>query len=408
MSKTEQRYQIAREIYAEAGIDTDAALDTLRNVPVSAHCWQLDDLSGFENFGSVLTGGIQATGNYPGKPTSVDEFMENLTKVIGLIPGALKIAIHAIHRITDEKVERNALEPRHFSTWVDFAKEKKIGLDFNPTYFSHPMADSGFTLSSADQGVRDYWIEHGKASRRIGAYFGKELGQVCITNHWIGDGSKDVRIDKLGPREILRDSLDQIFAEKIDRRYNLDSVESKLFGLGVESYTVGSHEFYTNYAMSRDNCLVCLDAGHFHPTEAISDKLSSYVCFGKELMLHVSRPVRWDSDHVVMLDDETKAIMQEIVKCNALDKVHIGTDYFDASIDRIVASVVGVRNTKKALLYALLQPNRKLMELEAGFDYTQRLALHEEARALPFGLVWEMFCEQEGVPGSNWMETLGF
>ncbi|MGM9608063.1 MAG: L-rhamnose isomerase [Oscillospiraceae bacterium] len=408
MSKTEQRYQIAREMYAEVGIDTDAALDTLRKVPVSAHCWQLDDLSGFENFGSVLTGGIQATGNYPGKPESVDEFMENLSKVISLIPGALKIAIHAIHRITDEKVERSALEPRHFSAWVDFAKEKKIGLDFNPTYFSHPMADSGFTLSSADKGVRDYWIEHGKASRRIGAYFGKELGQVCITNHWIGDGSKDVRIDKLGPREILRDSLDQIFAEEIDRRYNLDSVESKLFGLGVESYTVGSHEFYTNYAMSRDNCLVCLDAGHFHPTEAISDKLSSYVCFGKELMLHVSRPVRWDSDHVVMLDDETKAIMQEIVKCNALDKIHIGTDYFDASIDRIVASVVGVRNAKKALLYALLQPNRKLMELEAGFDYTQRLALHEEARALPFGLVWEMFCEQEGVPGSNWMETLGF
>ena len=407
MSKIEQRYQVAREIYAEAGINTDEALDILRGVPVSAHCWQLDDLSGFENFGSVLTGGIQATGNYPGKPKSVDEFMEHLSKVVALIPGALKIAIHAIHRITDEKPERNMLEPRHFSAWVDFAREKGVGLDFNPTYFSHPMADSGFTLSSADKGIRDYWIEHGKACRKIGAYFGKELGQVCITNHWIGDGSKDVRIDKLGPREILRDSLDKIFAEKIDRRYNLDSVESKLFGLGVESYTVGSHEFYTNYAMSRDNCLVCLDAGHFHPTEVISDKLSSYVCFGKELMLHVSRPVRWDSDHVVMLDDETRAIMQEIVKCGALDKIHIGTDYFDASIDRLAASVIGVRNAKKALLYALLQPNKELMEREARFDYTGRLALHEEAKTLPFGIVWEMFCEQEGVPGRNWMETLG-
>ncbi len=406
MSKIEQRYQIAREIYAEAGINTDEALESLRKVPVSAHCWQLDDLTGFENFGSVLTGGIQATGNYPGKPESVEEFMEHLSKMIGLIPGALKIAIHAIHRITDEKVERNLLEPRHFIAWVDYAKEKKIGLDFNPTYFSHPMSETGFTLSNADKGIRDYWIEHGKASRRIGEYFGRELGQVCVTNHWIGDGSKDVRVDKMGPREILRDSLDEIFAEPIDRRYNLDSVESKLFGLGVESYTVGSHEFYTNYAMSRDNCLVCLDAGHFHPTEVISDKLSSYVCFGKELMLHVSRPVRWDSDHVVMLDDETKAIMQEIVKCNALDKIHIGTDYFDASINRIVASVVGVRNAKKALLYALLQPNAKLIELEAKYDYSKRLALHEEAKTLPFGIVWEMFCEQEGVPGSNWIENL--
>lgn len=407
MSKIEQRYDMARELYAEVGVDTDRVLDTLRQVPVSAHCWQLDDLTGFENFGSVLTGGIQATGNYPGKPESVEEFMEHLTKVIGLVPGALKIAIHAIHRITDEKVERNALEPKHFSAWVDYAKEKNIGLDFNPTYFSHPNVDAGgFTLSSADKGVRNYWIEHGKASRRIGEYFGKELGQTCVTNHWIGDGSKDVRIDKMGPREILMESLDEIFAEKIDPKYNLDSVESKLFGLGVESYTVGSHEFYTNYAMSRDNCLVCLDAGHFHPTEVISDKLSSYVCFGKELMLHVSRPVRWDSDHVVMLDDETKAIMQEIVRCNALDKVHIGTDYFDASINRIVASAVGARNAKKALLYALLEPREKLMALESDYNYTKRLALYEEIKSLPFGLVWDMFCEQEGVPGSNWFESL--
>ena len=402
MNHIEQSYALARERYAEFGVDTDRALELLRKTPVSAHCWQLDDLTGFENFGSVLSGGIQATGSYPGKPTSVEEYFEHLNRFIALIPGALKLALHAVYRITDEDVSRDALAPRHFAAWVDYAKEKGVGLDFNPTYFSHPMADSGFTLSSEDPAVRRFWIDHGKACRRIGEYFGKELGQVCVTNHWIGDGSKDVRIDKLGPRVRLMESLDEIFAEPIDRRCNLDSVESKLFGLGVESYTVGSHEFYTNYAMSRDNCIICLDAGHFHPTECISDKLSSYLCFGKELMLHVSRPVRWDSDHVVMWDDETKAIMQEIVKCDALERVHIGTDYFDASIDRIAASVIGVRNAKKALLYALLQPNERLMAYEREMDYTRRLALHEEARTLPVGSVWDMFCETEGVPGSAW------
>lgn len=402
MNHIEQSYALARERYAEFGVDTDRALELLRKTPVSAHCWQLDDLTGFENFGSVLSGGIQATGSYPGKPTSVEEYFEHLNRFIALIPGALKLALHAVYRITDEDVSRDALAPRHFAAWVDYAKEKGVGLDFNPTYFSHPMADSGFTLSSEDPAVRRFWIDHGKACRRIGEYFGRELGQVCVTNHWICDGSKDVRIDKLGPRVRLMESLDEIFAEPIDRRYNLDSVESKLFGLGVESYTVGSHEFYTNYAMSRDNCIICLDAGHFHPTECISDKLSSYLCFGKELMLHVSRPVRWDSDHVVMWDDETKAIMQEIVKCDALERVHIGTDYFDASIDRIAASVIGVRNAKKALLYALLQPNEQLMAYEREMDYTRRLALHEEARTLPVGSVWDMFCETEGVPGSAW------
>ena len=402
MNHIEQSYALARERYAEFGVDTDRALELLRKTPVSAHCWQLDDLTGFENFGSVLSGGIQATGSYPGKPKSVEEYFEHLNRFIALIPGALKLALHAVYRITDEDVSRDALAPRHFAAWVDYAKEKGVGLDFNPTYFSHPMADSGFTLSSEDPAVRRFWIDHGKACRRIGEYFGQELGQVCVTNHWIGDGSKDVRIDKLGPRVRLMESLDEIFAEPIDRRYNLDSVESKLFGLGVESYTVGSHEFYTNYAMSRDNCIICLDAGHFHPTECISDKLSSYLCFGKELMLHVSRPVRWDSDHVVMWDDETKAIMQEIVKCDALERVHIGTDYFDASIDRIAASVIGVRNAKKALLYALLQPNERLMAYEREMDYTRRLALHEEARTLPVGSVWDMFCETEGVPGSAW------
>ena len=406
MNKIEQRYQIAKETYAEFGIDTDAALATLKTTPISVHCWQLDDLTGFENFSSVLSGGIQATGNAPGKPKSVEEYFTHLDQMISYIPGAMKLALHAIYPIADPIPERNAIEPKHFSAWVDYAKKKGIGLDFNPTYFSHPMAESGLTLTSEDPVVRKYWIEHGIASRKIGEYFGRELGQVCITNHWIGDGSKDHRVDKVGPRERLIDSLDQIFAQPISREYNIDSVESKLFGLGVESYTPGSHEFYTNYAMLRDNCIVCMDAGHFHPTEVVSDKLSSYLCFGKEIMLHVSRPVRWDSDHVVMLDDETKAIMQEIVRANALDKVHIGTDYFDASINRVAASVIGARNAKKALLYALLQPNQALMDAEAEGNFTKRLALLEEAKALPFGLVWDMFCEQENVPGSDWIQAL--
>lgn len=397
---------MAKEIFAENGIDTEEAIRKLKETPVSVHCWQLDDLTGFENFNSVLTGGIQATGNAPGKPKSIEEFFEHLNKMVSYIPGKMKLAIHACYPITSDSVDRSDLRPEQFSAWVDWAKEKGVGLDFNPTYFSHPMADSGLTLTSDDPYVREYWINHGISCRKIGEYFGKELGQTCITNHWIGDGSKDYRVDKVGPRELLIDSLDKIFAEQIDSKFNIDSLESKLFGLGVESYTPGSHEFYTNYVMSRKNCIICMDAGHFHPTEVISDKLSSYLCFGGEIMLHVSRPVRWDSDHVVMLDDETKNIMQEIVKANALDRVHIGTDYFDASINRIAASVIGARNAKKALLYALLQPYESLMEAERSGNYTKRLALLEEAKALPFGIVWEYFCETENVPGQEWAKTL--
>lgn len=408
MSQTERHFQIAREIYSERGIDVDAALETMSRTPISIHCWQIDDLTGFENFDAVLTGGIQATGNAPGKPRSKEEFFDHLNLALSHVPGALKLALHAAYPVSDERVERSELEPKHFRHWVDYAKEKGIGLDFNPTYFSHPMAESGLTLTSPDDAVRDYWIAHGIACRRIGESFGRALGQVCITNHWIGDGSKDFRVDKVGPRMRLIDSLDRIFAEQIDRAYNLDSVESKLFGLGVESYTPGSHEFYTNYAMLRDNCIVCMDAGHFHPTETVSDKLSSYLAFGKEVMLHVSRPVRWDSDHVVMLDDETKAIMHEIVRCGALGRVHIGTDYFDASINRIAATVIGARNAKKALLHALLQPNDALKAAESSGDFTRRLALLEESRTLPFGLVWEAFCEREGVPGSDWIEKLKY
>lgn len=406
MSKTEQNYRAARELYAEYGVDTEQALQTLKATPISVHCWQLDDLTGFENFGSVLTGGIQATGNAPGKPKSEEEYFADLSRAVSLIPGAMKLALHSIYAVTREKPERSELLPEHFRAWVDYAKEKRIGLDFNPTYFSHPMAASGLTLTSEDPAVRDYWVRHGIACRRIGEYFGRELGQACVTNHWIGDGSKDLRVDKLGPRERLADSLDRIFAEKIDPQYNIDSVESKLFGIGVESYTPGSHEFYTNYSMLRGNCIVCLDAGHFHPTEQIADKLSAYLCFGRGLMLHISRPVRWDSDHVVILDDATKDILQEIVRCGALEKVHIGTDYFDAGINRIAATVIGARSTKKALLLALLQPLEALRAAEEEGNFTKRLALLEEAKELPFGLVWEMFCERENVPGGEWIRGL--
>lgn len=406
MSRVDDMYKGAKEMYAEIGVDTEKALHTLKTTPISLHCWQLDDLTGFENFDSVLSGGIQATGNYPGKPRTIEEYMKNLDQVISFIPGALKIALHSVYPVFNKKVDRNRLEPKHFEFWVDYAKKRNIGLDFNPTYFSHPMAASGMTLSSSDETVRQYWIEHGKACRKIGEYFGKELGEVCITNHWIGDGSKDYRIDKIGPRERLADSLNQIFKEQINPKYNIDSVESKLFGIGVESYTVGSHEFYTNYAMTHNNCIICLDTGHFHPTELVSDKISAYLCFNKEIMLHVSRPVRWDSDHVVMLDDETKAIMQEIVRSNGLPKVHIGSDYFDASINRVAASIIGIRNIKKALLFALLQPNSKLLEVEKCENYTKRLAILEESKSMPFGLVWDMFCERENVPCGNWIEKI--
>lgn len=407
MSHVEKNYQVAKEMYAKVGIDTDLVLEKVRNAPISVHCWQLDDLTGFENPDSVLSGGIAVFGNAPGKPRSKEAFMNNLNEALDLIPGATKLALHAVYLENEgKKIERNEILPEHFSGWVDYAKERKIGLDFNPTYFSHPMAESGFTLASRDESIRQYWIEHGKRCRDIGAYFGKELGQPCITNHWIGDGYKDHTIDKLSPRLRLQDSLDQIFAKEIDRKYNIDSVESKLFGLGSESYVPGSHEFYTNYVLTRKNSILCMDAGHFHPTETVSSKISSYLAFDQELMLHVSRPVRWDSDHVVMLDDETKAIMQEIVRYDALDKVHIGLDFFDASINRIAATVIGARNARKALLMAMLEPSEELIKIEMEDNFTKRLALSEEMKTMPFGLVWDMLCEMENVPGSTWVNNL--
>ena len=407
MGNIEKNYQIAKEIYAEAGIDADAALGTLRKTPISVHCWQIDDVTGFENFESVLTGGIAATGNAPGKPKTKAEFMSNLDRALNLIPGATKLSLHAIYLDNGgADVDRDAIEPSHFGFWVDYAKKRNIGLDFNPTYFSHPLSDSGLTLASGDANIRGFWIEHGKRCRAIGAYFGKELGRPCVTNHWIIDGYKDFTVDKLAPRERLIASLDEIFAEPVDRSCNIDAVESKLFGLGSESYVVGSHEFYTNYVANRKNCIICLDAGHFHPTEAVSAKISSYLAFGQEVMLHVSRPVRWDSDHVVALDDETRAIMQEIVNCGGLGRVYIGLDFFDASINRIAALAIGARNARKALLAALLSPVEALRDAEAAGDLTRRLALLEEAKTLPLGFAWDYFCESEGKPGSNWFEGI--
>lgn len=407
MSNIEKNYQVAKELYAERGVDTDAVLKKLAEIPVSVHCWQIDDLSGFENPERGLSGGIAATGSDPSKAKNKEEFMVNLTKALSLVPGYNKLALHAIYLDNGgQSIDRDQIEPKHFAGWVDYAKEHKIGLDFNPTYFSHDKADTNFTLASYDKSIRDFWIEHGKRCRKIGEYFGRELGDVCITNHWIPDGYKDYTVNKLKHRELLADSLDQIFAEPIDRKYNIDSVESKVFGLGIESYTVGSHEFYTNYAAIRNNCIVCMDMGHFHPTEVVSGKLTSYLAFGREVMLHVSRPVRWDSDHVVALDDEVKEVMLEIARNNAFDKIHIGTDYFDGSINRIAATAIGARNVKKALLYALLEPTKMLEEYEEKDDLVSRFAYVEESKTLPFGLVWDMFCEQQGVPGSDWLKTV--
>ncbi|OQB20363.1 MAG: L-rhamnose isomerase [Firmicutes bacterium ADurb.Bin182] len=404
MDRIEKNYLIAKEAYAALGADTDLALTKLNEIPVSVHCWQIDDLSGFESPDRGLSGGIAAFGNAPGKPASKEEYLNNLTRALKLIPGRNRLALHAIYLENGGKhIERDEIEPHHFAFWVDYAKEMKLGLDFNPTYFSHPKADDGFTLSSSNESIRKFWIEHGKRCRRIGRFFGQKLGSPCITNHWIPDGYKDITIDTLEPRMRLKDSLDQIFSEPISNTENKDSVESKLFGLGSESYVTGSHEFYSNYAALNNNCMVCMDTGHFHPTETVSSKLSSYLAFNREIMLHVSRPVRWDSDHVVLFDDETRAIMQQIVRHNAFDTVHIGTDYFDASIDRIAATVLGARSVKQALLYALLEPYHLLRRYEYEGDFTRRLVLLEQIKTLPFGFVWDEFCRMNDIPGADWI-----
>lgn len=402
-----QNYENAKAIYAEIGVDVDKAIKQADGIPISMHCWQGDDVSGFENPDVALSGGTLVTGSYPGKARTPKELRNDMEMAFSMIPGAKRVNIHANYSETaGEKVERCDLEPEHFENWVDWAKDNDLGLDFNGTFYSHPMSDDGFTLSHVDPKVRDYWVKHGQAVRRIGAYFGKELGTPCVTNVWIPDGYKDIPVDQSGPRQRLTDSLNRIFEEEIDVKYNLDAVESKLFGIGSESYVVGSHEFYMGYAM-KNNKLLCLDAGHFHPTEVISTKISSVLGYVDEVLLHVSRPVRWDSDHVVIFDDELQAIMQEIVRGNYIDRVHIGLDFFDASINRIAAWVIGTRNTRKAILKALLEPTDMLKELEANGDYTSRLAYLEALKEFPYTAVWDYYCMINEVPvRETWLEKV--
>jgi len=394
-AQIQSAYAIAKERYAAFGVDTDAVMETLKAIPISLHCWQGDDVVGFEDPDRGLSGGIMATGNYPGKARTVAELRSDLDKAYSLIPGTHRLNLHAIYLDSDTVIPRNDIRPEHFASWADWAKENNHGIDFNPTCFSHPLADDGFTLSHQDKGVRDFWIEHCIASREIGDYFGRELGTPAVTNVWIPDGYKDIPVDRSAPRERLCNALDTVFAKPLEN--NLDAVECKLFGLGSESYVVGSHEFYLGYA-TKNQTLLCLDAGHFHPTEQISDKISSVMLYVPELLLHVSRPVRWDSDHVVTLTDELQAIMQELVRGNYLNRTHIGLDFFDASINRVAAWAIGTRNAVRALLMALLEPLDTLQGYETDGDFTARLALMEELKGLPFGAVWDMYCLQEEVP----------
>lgn len=407
-NKTIQKtYDLARERFAELGVDTEAALAKLAKIPISIHCWQGDDVGGFETAGAQLGDGLAVTGNYPGKARTPQELRADFEKALSVIPGKHRFNLHANYAEMDGKrVDRNALTVRQFQNWIDWAKTLKIGLDFNPTYFSHPMVKGGLTLTHQDESVRKFWIEHGIRCREIGAGIGKALGSTCLTNLWIPDGMKDTPADRKGPRLRLADSLDQIFRKKIDRKHNVDSVEPKLFGIGAESYTPGSHEFYLGYAVDRGT-LLTLDAGHYHPTEGIADKISSVLCVLPEIALHVSRGVRWDSDHVVTLTDDLQAIAQEIVWGGYTDRVRIGLDYFDASINRVAAWVIGARNMVKALLLALASPIEKLQEAEGAGDYTSRLALLEDSKMLPFGAVWDYYCLTQNVPAAEtWLGTI--
>ncbi|SFL86885.1 L-rhamnose isomerase [Gracilibacillus orientalis] len=402
-----ENFEVAKKQYEKWGISVEEAFEKLKNVPISIHCWQGDDIGGFEVDQQELSGGIDVTGDYPGKATTPEELRSDLEKALSLIPGKHKINLHAIYAETDGKlVDRNELEPTHFENWVQWAKEHDLGLDFNPTLFSHPKAADGLTLAHPDKEIRDFWIEHCIKSRKIGEYFGKELGQPALTNIWIPDGYKDIPSDRLTPRKRLKESLDEIFAADVDESLNIDAVESKLFGIGSEAYVVGSHEFYMGYAL-KNNKLCLLDSGHYHPTEVVSNKISAMLLFSDRLALHVSRPVRWDSDHVIILDDELREIGLEIVRNDALDKVMIGLDFFDASINRVAAWTIGTRNMIKSLLYALLLPNDHLKQLQETGNFTDRLALFEEFKTYPFGAIWDYYCEQMGVPAQEkWLEEV--
>jgi L-rhamnose isomerase len=405
--RIEPAFALAKERYAELGVDVDRALGRLSGIAISLHCWQGDDVGGFEGTGEALGGGLAVTGNYPGRARTPDELRSDLDQALSLIPGTHRLNLHASYAETGgRRVERTEIQPEHFRRWIDWAQAKRMGMDFNPTYFAHPKVVDGLTLSHPDQGIRRFWIEHGIACRHIGAAIGQALGSPCITNIWIPDGSKDTPVDRRGPRARLADALDAIFAEPIDPGSLRDAVESKLFGLGSEAYVVGSHEFYLGYAVARRK-LLCLDAGHFHPTEVVSDKISAVLCWLDEILLHVSRGVRWDSDHVVTLTDELQAIAQEVVRGDYLDRVHIGLDFFDASINRVAAWVIGTRNMLRALLIALLEPTAALREREAAGDLTARLALLEELKTLPHGAVWDYYCLTRDVPvGPRWLEAV--
>lgn len=392
-----QRFLEAKEIYQNMGIDVEQAISQLQNFPVSMHCWQGDDVVGFDGAGS-LSGGIQTTGNYPGKARNPKELMDDIDMALKLIPGKKRINLHASYAIFEdgEKVDRDAIEPKHFQKWVEFAKERGLGLDFNPTIFSHPKAE-GLTLSSADKDIRDFWIRHCQACIRISEYFASELGTPCLMNIWIPDGLKDIPGDRLTPRKKFKESLDEILSMDYDKEKVLVCLESKVFGIGMESYTVGSSEFTINYAKTRD-ILPLMDNGHYHPTEVVSDKLSAMLLFHDKVALHVTRPVRWDSDHVVLFDDETKEIAKEIVRNDAMERVLLGLDFFDASINRIAAWVVGMRNMQKAMLFALLQPYDELRTLQDAGDFTKIMMIQEELKTYPFSDIWDEYCQRNQVP----------
>ncbi len=392
-----ERYESAKEIYASLGIDTDRAMEVLAQVPVSMHCWQGDDVIGFDHDGP-LTGGIQTTGNYPGKARTPEELLADMDKAISLIPGKKKINVHASYAIFEkgEFADRDSLEPKHFRKWVEFAKERNMGLDFNPTFFSHPMVKDGQTLSSPDKEVRDFWIRHGKACIRISQYFAEETGVPCVMNIWTGDGFKDVPADRMGPRMRYKEAIEEILSEPYDRNLVKPCVESKVFGIGVESFTAGSAEFALSMA-AKNGCLPLMDNGHYHPTEVVSDKIPAMLCFYPEIALHVTRGVRWDSDHVLLLDDETREIAKEIVRCNALDRVYIALDYFDASINRVAAWAVGMRTMQKALLGALCMPHQTLKTLQDEARFTELMTMQEAVKLLPLGDVWNYYCEKQGI-----------
>ncbi len=399
-------FPLAALQYADWGVDVESALKTLAHQAISVHCWQGDDVGGFESAGVDIGGGLAVTGSYPGKARTPDELRLDLDTAYALIPGRHRLNLHAFYgEFGGRRVDRDAIAPEHFKEWIAWAKERGIGLDFNPTCFAHPRAADGMTLAHPERSTRRFWIEHCRRSREIGASMGKALGTPCITNIWIPDGFKDTPADRRGPRERLAESLDEVFQKKLLANHNLDAVEGKLFGIGAESCTVGSHEFYLGYAITRRK-LLCLDAGHYHPTESMADKISSVLQFLPSVLLHVSRGVRWDSDHVVTLNDDLLAIAREVIANGYLDRVHLGLDYFDASINRIAAWVLGTRNLQRALLTALLEPPG-ILEAEHAGDRTRRLVLQEESRGLPFGIVWDEFCQRHGVPvGDRWLERV--